>query len=320
MSILVTGGCGLIGSMLTRMLVERGEEVWVFDKLPGSPRLSGIEDRVKIVQGDLGNFAHVLQAVKESFPKVIYHLGAMLSIPANADPQTAFSTNVAGTYHVLEAARLFEVPKVIFTSTMATYGLDIKGPSLDDFTLQRPITMYGSNKVFGELLGRFYRTRYGIDFRCVRYPSIVGPGAGIRHVSIYNAWAVEKAFYGEPYDIFVEPQIRCPILYFKDAARSVLLLATAPPESIRMVCYLLAGTKPMPSAEELVSEIRKHFPQARFDYKPDPLAMQFHGSMQGVAYDDNTAEKEWGWMPEYSLERMITDFYDELRNHPERYR
>ena len=320
MSVLVTGGCGLIGSMLARILVEKGEEVWVFDKLSGSPRLSGIEGQVKILQGDLGNLPQVLQAVKESVPRAIFHLGSMLSFPANADPQAAFSTNVAGTYHVLEAARLFRVPKVIFTSTMATYGLHIQEPVINDFTLQRPITMYGSTKVFAELLGRFYRTKYGIDFRAVRYPSIVGPGANVAHVSIYNAWAVEKAFYGQSYDIFVEPDIQCPILYFKDAARAVILLDAAPAESIQMVCYLLGGIKPMTSAQELVAEIKKHFPQAKFDYKPDPLAMAFHGSMQGVVYDDTVAEREWGWRPQYSLEGMVADFYAELRTHPERYR
>jgi threonine 3-dehydrogenase len=320
MSVLVTGGCGLIGSVLARMLVEREEEVWIFDKLSGSPRLSGIEDRVKMLQGDLGNLPQVLQAVKESTPQVIFHLGAMLSFPANADPQAAFSSNVAGTYHVLEAARLFGVPKVIFTSTMATYGLHIQGAAINDFTLQRPITMYGSTKVFAELLGRFYQTRYGIDFRAVRYPSIVGPGARIAHVSIYNSWAVEKAFYGEPYDIFVEPEIRCPVLYFKDAARALILLEAAPVESIEMVCYLLGGIKPMTSARELVTEIRKHFPQARFEYKPDPLAMAFHSGVQGLVYDDTIAEREWGWKPEYSLETAVADFYAELRMHPERYR
>jgi len=320
MSVLVTGGCGLIGSMLARILMEKGEEVWVFDKLSGSPRLSGIEGQVKILQGDLGNLPQVLQAVKESAPRAIFHLGSMLSFPANADPQAAFSTNVAGTYHVLEAARLFRVPKVIFTSTMATYGLHIQEPVINDFTLQRPITMYGSTKVFAELLGRFYRTKYGIDFRAVRYPSIVGPGANVAHVSIYNAWAVEKAFYGQPYDIFVEPDIRCPVLYFKDAARALILLDAAPAESIQMACYLLGGIKPMISAQELVAEIKKHFPQAKFDYKPDPLAMAFHGSMQGVVYDDTVAAREWGWRPQYSLESMVADFYAELRTHPERYR
>jgi threonine 3-dehydrogenase len=320
MSILVTGGFGLIGSARTRMLVERGERVFVLDNSVLPFRFSGIGDRLKIFRVDLGNFAKVLEAVKESAPRVIFHLGGMLSLPSNADPQASFSTNVTGTYHVLEAARLFQVPKVLFTSTTATYGLDIQGKVIDDTTLQRPITMYGSTKVFAELLGRFYRTKYGIDFRAVRYPSVIGPGARTAHISIYNAWAVEKAFYGEPYEIFVEPQVRCPVIYFKDAARALLLLEVAPAEAIQTVCYLLAGIQPTSSAEELVAEIRKHYPNASLSYKPDPAAMEFHRKSQGVSFDDRRAQKEWGWKVEYSLPRMIADFYAELKAYPERYR
>jgi threonine 3-dehydrogenase len=320
MAVLVTGGLGLIGSALTRMLVERGEEVFALDIRVSPDHFSGTGDKVKILRADLGNFAKILEAVKESSPRVIFHLGGMLSLPSNADPQSSFSTNVAGTYHVLEAARLFQVPKVIFASTIATYGLDISGKVIDDSTLQRPITMYGSTKVFAELLGRFYRTKYAIDFRAVRYPSVIGPGAQTAHISIYNAWAVEKAFYGEPYEIFVEPQVRCPSIYFKDAARALLALEAAPADAIQTVCYLLAGIQPITSAEELVAEIGKHFPNAPLTYKPDPLAMNFHRKNQGVTFDDRNARKEWGWEAEYSLPRMIADFYAELKAHPERYR
>ena len=319
MAVLITGGYGLIGSTLARMLVEKGEKVWVFDKFTPRQRFQGVADSIQTIPGDLSNFPKVMEAVKESAPQVIFHLGGMLSLPSNADPQSAYATNVAGTYHVLEAARLFQVPKVIFTSTIATYGLDIQKDVIDDFTLQRPLTMYGATKVFGELLGRFYRTKYQIDFRAVRFPAIIGPGAKTAHISIYNAWAVEKAFYNEPYEIFVEPQIRCPILYFKDAARALTLLNSAPPEAIQMICYLIAGIKPLTSAAELEAAIRKHFPKARLTYKPDPLAMAFHGKNQGLKFEDAVAEKEWGWKPEYSLDGMIEDFYAELRKNPERY-
>jgi threonine 3-dehydrogenase len=291
----------------------------VFDKFTPPQRFQGVADSIKTIPGDLANLSKVMEAVKESAPQVIFHLGGMLSLPANADPQSAYATNVAGTYHVLEAARLFQVPKVIFTSTIATYGLDIQKEVIDDFTLQRPLTMYGATKVFGELLGRFYRTKYQIDFRAVRFPAIIGPGAKTAHISIYNAWAVEKAFSNEPYEIFVEPQIRCPILYFKDAARALTLLNSAPPEAIQMICYLIAGIKPLTSAAELEAAIRKHFPKARLTYKPDPLAMAFHGKNQGLKFEDGVAEKEWGWKPEYSLDGMIEDFYAELRKNPERY-
>jgi len=320
MSVLITGGCGLIGSTLARMLIARGEEVTVFDRFLMPARFSGIENSVKMIRGDLANFSHVLEAVSRARPAVIYHLGAMLSIPANDDPPAAFHANAGGIFHVLEAARLLEVQKVRFTSTMATFGLDLAGPAIGDQTLQRPTTLYGTTKLFGELLGRFYGTRYGLDFRAVRFPSVVGPGGLSPHVSIYNSWAIEKAVHGEPYQIFVEPGIRCPILYFKDAARSLLALDEAPKESVHTVCYTLAGINPVPSAGELAEAIRKAIPQARLTFAPDAFAMDFHRKFQGFDFDESGARTEIQWRAEYSLERMIPDFAEECRSHPERYR
>lgn len=319
MSVLVTGGCGLIGSTLVRMLVARGETVTVFDRKEAPARFSGIENKVTMIRGDLGVFSHVLEAVKQTKPRVIYHLGALLSIPANADPPGGFAVNVQGFFHVLEAARLFDVERVRFTSTTATYGLDLDGRTIGDRTVQRPTTLYGTTKVFGELLGRFYRTRYGLDFRAVRFPSVVGPGATTPHVSIYTSWAIEKAVLGEPYDIFVEPRIRCAVLYFKDAARSLLALDDAPKESVKAVCYTLAGIDPTPSAGELAEAIRNTCPGARIDFKPDSFAMDYHEKLQGFTFDESSARSELGWRLEYTLPSMIADFTEECRMHPERY-
>jgi nucleoside-diphosphate-sugar epimerase len=318
-AVLVTGGSGLIGSTLIRMLVEQGEECFVFDRVITPERFSGIEDHVRFIRGELGNFSSVLDAVKQARPGAIFHLGAMLSIPANADPAAAFAANVQGVFHVLESARLLEVERVRFTSTTATYGLDMEGHSIGDRTLQRPTTMYGTTKVFGELLGRFYRTRYGTDFRAVRFPSVVGPGATVAHVSIYNSWAIEKAIRGEPYDIFVEPRIRCAVLYFKDAARSLLVLDSAPRSAVQAVCYTLAGIEPMPSAAELADAIRERFPGAALGFKPDQFSMDYHEKLQGMPFDEQSARRELGWKAEYPLPRLIEDFAREYTAHPERY-
>ncbi|HVO38792.1 MAG TPA: NAD-dependent epimerase/dehydratase family protein [Spirochaetia bacterium] len=319
MAVLITGGCGLIGSTLARMLCDQGEAVWVFDRAIVRERFSGIEDRVKMIRGELGVVSHVLEAVKTARPSVIFHLGAMLSIPANEDPSAAFAANVQGMFHVLEAARLFDVQRVRFTSTTATFGLDMEGSSIGDHTLQRPTTLYGTTKVFGELLGRFYGTRYGLDFRAVRFPSVIGPGSVVPHVSVYNSWAVEKACRGEHYDIFVAPHIRCAVLYFKDAARSLLTLDAAPREAVKAVCYTLAGVDPMPSAEELAAAIRRRFPRASLGFKPEQFAMAYHEKLQGLSFDESSARRELGWTIEYPLQRIIEDFAEEYAAHPERY-
>ena len=127
MGILVTGGTGFIGAQVVRLLLQKGEkDISVFDINASTKLLDDIADKIEIVRGDLGNFSHILNVVEKVRPTTIYHLGGMLSLPSDADHAASFRANAMGTFHVLEAARLFKVPKVLFSSTQATYGLDIR--------------------------------------------------------------------------------------------------------------------------------------------------------------------------------------------------
>lgn len=196
MATLVTGGTGFIGAEVARVLAKRGEKIVVFDINDRKTLLKGVEDKVTIVKGDVSNYSHVLNVVKNYHIEVIYHLASMLSLPSDADPWSSFRVNAQGTFQVLEAARILGVKKVIFSSTLGTYGMDIRESVIDDYTLQRPILFYGCTKVFSELMGRFYKRKFGLDFRGVRYPAISGPGVKTPGVVQYNAWAIEEACKG----------------------------------------------------------------------------------------------------------------------------
>ena len=236
MSILITGGTGFIGAQVVRELLGKGEkDLLSFDINPSTKRLDGVLDQVEVIRGDLGNFSHVLNAVKSSRPRAIYHLGGMLSLPSDIDPQASFRANAMGTYHILESAKLFNVPQVLFSSTIGTYGMHIKENILDDYTLQRPKLFYGATKVFGEHMGLFYRRKYGLDFRGVRYPAIVGPGVKTPGVAQYTSWVIEECSKGKPFTLHVSPKTRCPVMYYKDAALAIIKLAKASFESIKMV-------------------------------------------------------------------------------------
>ncbi len=140
MATLITGGTGFIGAEVVRLLLDRGEQRPVVFHVSGNTRrLDDVADQAELVRGDLSNFSHVLDVVKKVKPSVIYHLGAMLSVPSDADPSAAFHVNAMGTFHVLEAARLFDVPQVLFSSSISTYGLDFEGEVIDDTTIQRPV-------------------------------------------------------------------------------------------------------------------------------------------------------------------------------------
>lgn len=319
MAILITGGTGFIGTEVARILLGKGESgLTVFDIVPSTRRLEDVADRVKLVQGDVGNFSHVLNVVKTFRPKTIYHLGGMLSVPSEEDPSAAIRVNVLGTFYVLEAARLFDVSQVLFSSTIGTYGLGIREDVITDYTLQRPQLFYGATKLFCEHMGLFYKRKYGLDFRSVRYPSVVGPGVKTPGVAQYTSWVIEESAKGNPYTIFVKPETKCPVIYFKDAARAIIQLGEAPIKNIQMVNYLIAGATPIASAQELAEMVKARLSDARIDFKPD-MELQKTLDKYLLPLDDSAARKEWGWESEYNQGGIVDDFLEELKMHSARY-
>lgn len=318
MTVLVTGGTGFIGAEVVRLLLERGEQPFVFHRGASTERLDDVTDKVTFIKGDLGNFSHVLNAVEAARPTAIYHLGAMLLASSEADPSAAMQTNAMGTFHVLEAARLFDVPQVLFSSTLGTYGAGIHEETIHDDTLQRPEFFYGITKVFGEHLGLFYKRKYELDFRGIRYPAVVGPGSKTPGVSKYTSWVIEECAKGNPFTITVTPETRLPVTYFKDGARAIIDLAEAPLKNIKTVNYVVDGVKPTPSARELADIVRARLPGAQIGFKPD-LAIQKLLDKLLLPLDDSNARREWGWNPEYDQELIVDDFLQELELHPQRY-
>ncbi len=318
MGVMVTGGTGLIGTTLVRMLLEGNEKgVVAFHRNPAKKTLNDVAERVALVQGDLGNFSHVLEAVKNHRPKTIYHLGAMLTLPSDADPPAAFQSNIAGTFHILEAARLFEVNQVLFASSIGAYGADVQSDIIDDYSVQRPNTMYGVSKVFGENLGRYYKLKYGLDFRSLRYPGIIGPGFRTPSLAQYASKMIEESAMGRPFTLQMASDAKFPLLYVKDAALAMIKLSQAPEGNIKMVNYLLNGIEPLKTAQELVDMVKARLPEARLTFEPDPGLTEIYHSIP--SFDDRCAREEWGWQPEYDHERLMDDFIEELTQHPERY-
>jgi len=319
MSALVTGGAGFIGAQVVRILLEKGNgQTTVFSRNPSASRLDGIADEVNVVRGDVGDFSHVLNAVSTTKPDVIYHFGAMLSVPSDADPSAAIQTNAMGTFHVLEAARIFGVKQVIFASSIAVYGTGIENDVRDDFTLQRPSLIYGATKVFGEHLGLFYKRKYGIDFRGLRYPSIIGPGVSTPGVVQYTSQVMEQSAKGRPYTMKVPPELQTPVMYITEAGQAAVQLAEASIDNIKTVVYNVDGIQPTPTAQDLVDAVERHVPSAQIEYDVDSDRLaSTSGDFQRL--DDGRARAEWGWNPTYDLDTIVTELTAELKRNPERY-
>lgn len=313
MATLITGGAGFIGAYVARLLVEAGERPVLFDIAAVQGPLLELSGRYIYERGSLTHLPVLMDCVEKHTIHRIFHLGGMLSLPSENNPWAAFDANVIGTYHVLEAARIKGMSQVIYGSTIATYSRDIPGAEIDDRTIQRPTTFYGVSKTFGEMLGRFYHRKFGLDFRGVRLPSIVGPGARTAHMSIYNAWAIEYAIKGLPYVLECEPDTRVPALYYKDAARALSMLSNAESGRIPTRIYNIAGISPPYSARELVEAIAKRIPDAPLSFKPDPGIVELLRELGTLRINDQCARAEWGWEVAYPLDELVDDFIEEFR-------
>jgi threonine 3-dehydrogenase len=308
-STLITGGTGFIGAEIVRLLIAAGEgPIHVAHRSGNLGRLAGLVDHVELHQFDLADPASVEQVLADTKPRKLYHFGAMLTGPGKTDPQALLRANAIGYIHLLEAARLAGTEQMIFASSIGTYGRDLGQEAIDDMSLQRPGTVYGVTKVFGENLGAYYRGKYGLDFRGLRYPSIVGPGVTTWSLAQYTSWMIEKPARGEPFAVWAPPGTVIPILYYKDAARAAVELAAAPADRIRTINYLVDGPPPTPSAEQMADAVRTRLPDAEITFDPQ----EGSAPPRSLLIDDRYAREEWGWSPEFDLDAMIDDMLAEV--------
>jgi threonine 3-dehydrogenase len=314
MTSLITGGTGFVGAELTKTLIENGERPVVFDVAEVRGALSSLSDCFDYVRGSVANLSELANSVSERNVDRVFHLGGMLSLPSERNPWQAFDVNAVGTYNVLEAARIFSVGQVVFSSSIAVYSEDLPDNVVTETTCCHPATIYGACKVFGELLGKYYARRFGLDFRGLRLPSVVGPFSTVSHMSSYNCWAIEEPLKGRPYAIPVEPEAKVPAIYFKDAARALLLLAEADKPELSRAVYNIAGIKPAYSAGQLVQAVRQELPHAVLSFAPDAHIMSLVTGLAGMRISDDRACQDWGWAVRYGLDEMVKDFIREFRS------
>ena len=312
---LITGGSGFIGAYLAHALLKRGEKVILFDVVPPSKLPDDIRDCVTFVQGDISSWAEVLEVIKTNRVDGIYHTSALLSASAEAQPIRAYHVNAGGTFNVLEAARLFDVERVIFISTIGAYGPGIPDTVNED-TLQMPISMYGVTKVFGERLGEYYHRKFGVDFRGVKFPSVLGPGRGPGGASAYSTLMISEPALGRPYVINAADDVRIPQLYITDAVDSLVALYDADNRRLKRRMYCIGGFSP--TTREIFDAVKRILPDADLRWKPDPETTDILRSWPKI-FDEARAREEWGWKTRFHLEESVKAFIGELQSRPEFY-
>ena len=171
--------------------------------------------------------------------------------------------------------------------------------------------MYGVTKVSGELLGEYYRRRWGMDVRGVRFPGLISaalPGGGS---SDYALFMYVDGVRTGAYEAFCRPDTRIPLMYMPDGVRALLELAFADRARLTRTIYNIAGFSPR--ADEIAAAVARAIPGVRITFAPDPLRQGILDSWPR-ALDDENARRDWSWRARYDLEAMTADLVPRVRD------
>lgn len=174
--VVVTGGCGFIGSHIARKLVELGASVTIIDNLSTGliHNIETIKQQVTLLPLDITDFDNCIRATQNI--DIIFHLAAFISVPDSIqNPAHCYKTNVDGTFNILHAAHMNGVPRFIFSSSAAVYGT-YEGICSENSTPCKPNSPYGFSKLIGEQLCAQYRTNYNVATVALRYFNVWGDG------------------------------------------------------------------------------------------------------------------------------------------------
>ena len=173
MKVLVTGGAGYIGSVLTEQLINRGHKVVVYDNFSKGHRGAVIKE-AGIVSGDLHDTALLRDTLTSNNIEAVVHMAAFALVGESVqEPTKYYHNNVVGGLSLLDAMLQAKVLKLVFSSTCATYGEPEKQP-IDETTPNNPTNPYGETKLALEKAMKWYDRAYGLRYVALRYFNAAG--------------------------------------------------------------------------------------------------------------------------------------------------
>jgi len=231
-NILVTGGCGLIGSSTIDQILANYSpaRIVILDNLTrgslDNVSSSLADKRVKLLRGDIRDLTSVKNAMQGV--DAVIHMAALRITACAAEPREAFETMCAGSFNVVDEARRAGVEKVVAASSASIYGLAEDFPTREDHHPYNDDTWYGASKTMLEGLLRSYKSMYDLPYVALRYFNVYGPRMDIhgKYTEVLIRW-MERIAAGEPPIIFGDGLQTMDFVYIDDVARAnVLALAS----------------------------------------------------------------------------------------------
>lgn len=300
--VIITGALGQIGTELVIKLRKKfgNDQVLATDiKRPESDSviLNGPFEILDVTDKD-----RLFELVETFKADTIMHMAALLSATAEKNPLFAWNLNMGGLVNALEAAREYNMQ--FFTpSSIGAFGPNTPKDMTPQETIQRPTSMYGVNKVAGELLCDYYYTKFGVDTRSVRFPGLISyvkePGGGT------TDYAVEiyfKAIREGKYNSYIAKGTYMDMMFMDDAINAIIQLMEADGEKlVHRNAYNVSAMSVEP--ETVKASIQKILPEFELSYDVDPDRQAIADTWPN-SIDTSCAKEEWGFNPQYDLDSM----------------
>lgn len=298
MSVLVTGGTGWIGSYVVRELVERGEEVVAFDAVCDASRFEDLP-QLQLVKGDILDFPGLYETIRRHRVDRIIHLAAIIQADSQRNPRLLQRSNCEGAVNVMEAVRLAEVRRLVFSSTTVVYG-ETTDESVNEDSPGNPANPYAATKLLGETFLKQYHRLHGLDFAAVRFAHVFGPSK-VKGTPVFKD-LFEYPARGETYVLPIGGDHQFNWSYVKDCASATVAACFAASLEHR-IFNICEGARHSPRdiAHLIATEI---MPGARFEIGP--------GLLQGYPAEAlvkiGRAERVLGWKPRFPMRLACQDY------------
>lgn len=306
--ILVTGGCGLVGSTTIDLLLRdhAPERIVILDNL-NRGTLANVEaalkdPRVTLVRGDIRDPDTVHKATQGM--DAVIHMATLRITACAAEPREALGVMCDGSFNVLEAAQAAGVKKVVAASSASIYGLADTFPTREDHHPYNNRTWYGASKIMLEGLLRSFNDMYGLQYVALRYFNVYGPRMDIhgKYTEVLIRW-MDRIAAGQPPLILGDGKTTMDFIYIEDVARSNILALTC--DAGDEVFNVASGTET--SLNQLADALLKVMgSKLRPEYGPERKVNPVSRRLA----DTTNAERRLGFRAEIGLEEGLSRLVD----------
>lgn len=307
--ILVIGCAGQIGSELTLELrnMYGDSNVVASDirKCCGVLAESGPFEILNALEAD-----KVADTIRKYDITQVYHLAAILSGNAEKNPLPSWDINMKSLLDLLEIAKDLKLKRVFWPSSIAVFGPSTPQQNTPQKAVMDPNTVYGISKLAGERWVHYYRKKYGVDTRSLRYPGLIsykteaGGGTTDYAVEIYY-----EAIKQKKYECFLEADTYLPMMFMPDAIKATIDLMNVDESKLSVHdSYNVGGMSFCP--DDLCKAIKKHIPEFEISYKPDFRQAIANSWPQSI--DDSVARQDWNLSDTFNVESMTKVMLDEI--------